>query len=39
MAHDNDPLRVSFIEGGLPPVLFAKHNKWLGQQFINELGV
>ena len=37
--HDNDPLRVSFIEGGLPPVLFAKHNKWLGQQFINELGV
>lgn len=37
--HDNDQLRVSFTEGGLPPVLFAKHNKWLGQQFISELGV
>lgn len=39
LVHDNDQLRVSFIEGGLPPVLFAKHNKWLGQQFISELGV
>lgn len=38
-AHENDELRVSFIEGGLPPVLFAKHNKWLGLKFISELGV
>lgn len=37
--HENGRLQVSFVEGRLPPILFAKHNKWLSQQFINELGV
>lgn len=37
--HKNDSLRIAFTQGELPPVLFAKHNKWLGLQFINELGV